>query len=260
MYRFLVRPKWIAFHLLVVLLVVLMVNLGFWQLRRLDERKEFNESVRSRSALPIADYASVVPPGTDPDDVEWRVVSARGTYVPEEEVLVVNRSQGGIAGRNVVTPLRLDTGGLLLVTRGFLPQTVDVPPPPSGPVDVRGVVRASEERRTGQLTEASDGELVEFQRLDIDRIAPQMPGPVEPVSIDLRESAPSQGDVLAPVPDPELAEGPHLSYAVQWFIFSLCAIAGWFFAVRRSALTASGRRKPTRSPVPVDDAPTTAAG
>jgi cytochrome oxidase assembly protein ShyY1 len=244
----------------VVLLVVLMVNLGFWQLRRLDERKEFNESVRSRSALAIADYSTVVPPGTDPDDVEWRVVHANGVFVPEEEVLVVNRSQGGVAGRNVVTPLRLDGGALLLVTRGFVPETVDVPPAPSGVVRITGVVRAPEQRRTGQLTEASDGELREFQRLDIARIAPQMPGPVEPVSLDLRESAPAQGDVLAMVPDPELADGPHLSYAVQWFIFSLCAVVGWFFAVRRSALTASGRRRPTRSPIPVDDAPTTAAG
>ena len=34
---------------------------------------------------------------------------------------------------------------------------------------------------------------------------------------------------------PELSERNHLSYAVQWFIFSLCAIVGWVFAVRKSA-------------------------
>ena len=230
-----------------------MVNLGFWQLRRLDERQAFNESVRSRSAIPAADYSDVLHDGTDPDDVEWRIVRARGTYLTDEEVLVVNRSQGGVAGRNVVTPLLLDDGSLLLVTRGFVPDAVDIPSAPSGPIDVVGVVRASEERRTGQLTEASDGERTEFQRLDIERIAPQLPGEVEPVTVDLRESTPAQGDVLSPVPDPELSEGPHLSYSVQWFIFSLCAIVGWFFAVRRSALTASGRRTPKRSPVPVDD-------
>ena len=37
-----------------------------------------------------------------------------------------------------------------------------------------------------------------------------------------------------PVPAPELGEGPHLSYAVQWFIFAVCVAVGWVFAVRRS--------------------------
>ena len=45
-YRFLVTPKWIGFHLLVVVLVVAMINLAFWQLRRLDERRQFNSAVR----------------------------------------------------------------------------------------------------------------------------------------------------------------------------------------------------------------------
>ena len=242
MYRFLVRPKWIAFHLLVVLVVVLMVNLGFWQLRRLDERREFNASLIERESAPVAEYDDLVTPGVDPDDVQWRRVRVAGTYVPEEEVLVVFRSQGGVAGRNVVTPLVLDDGSLLLVNRGFVPQAVDVAPPPAGTVEIVGRVRASEQRRTGQLTEASDGELTEFQRLDLARISPQMPGDVEPVFVELTESNPAQGTLPAPVPSPERGSGPHLAYAIQWFIFSLCAVVGWFFAVRRSALTASGRR------------------
>jgi cytochrome oxidase assembly protein ShyY1 len=36
-----------------------------------------------------------------------------------------------------------------------------------------------------------------------------------------------------PIPAPVLDEGPHLSYAVQWFIFTLCAAGGWFAVVRR---------------------------
>lgn len=257
MYRFLLRPKWIAFHLLIALLVVVMVNLGFWQLRRLDERQAFNESVRSRSDVPAADFAEVVPPGTEADDVEWRIVRVTGTYLADEQVLVVNRSQGGTAGRNVVTPLQLADGSLLLVNRGFVPEPVEVPPPPAGTVDVLGRVRASEERRTGGLTDGSDGALLEFQRLDIERIAPQLPAPVQPVAVDLRESTPPQGSLPAPVPDPELSEGTHLSYSIQWFIFSTCAIVGWLFAVRRSALP-TGRRAPTGSPPPAADEVATA--
>ena len=46
-YRFLISPKWVAFHLLVVALIVAMINLAFWQLRRLDERRQFNAEVRA---------------------------------------------------------------------------------------------------------------------------------------------------------------------------------------------------------------------
>ena len=42
MYRFLARPKWIVFTLVVAAAVVAMVALSLWQLRRLDERREFN--------------------------------------------------------------------------------------------------------------------------------------------------------------------------------------------------------------------------
>ena len=42
MYRFLFSPRWLGFHLLVIVGIVTMVSLGFWQLRRLDERKAFN--------------------------------------------------------------------------------------------------------------------------------------------------------------------------------------------------------------------------
>jgi cytochrome oxidase assembly protein ShyY1 len=170
-------------------------------------------------------------------------------------VLVINRSQGGTAGRNVVTPLRLDSGSLLLVTRGFVPDAAEIPAAESGRIEVVGRIRDSEVRRTGQLTEASDGELTEFQRLDIDRIAPQLPAPVEPVTLDWvvgRDAA----TLPWPVPPPELGEGPHLSYAIQWFIFSVCAIVGWVFAVRRSA-----RRKPTpatATPTPASDEAATA--
>jgi cytochrome oxidase assembly protein ShyY1 len=171
--------------------------------------------------------------GAVPDDVEWRTVRAAGEYVAAESVLIVNRSQSGAAGRDVVTPLRLDDGELVLVNRGFVPDTEAVPAPPSGRVEVEGRARASEERRLGPLTEG-EGEQVELQRIDIERIAHQIPGTVVPVFIERVTSDPAEGALPAPVPRPTLSEGPHLSYAIQWFIFSVCAVVGWVLAVRRS--------------------------
>ncbi len=76
---------------------------------------------------------------------------------------------------------------------------------------------------------------MEAQRIDLERLAPQLPGDVVPVYVDLIISDPPETDhVPEPVAPPALDEGNHLSYAVQWFIFSSCVVAGWIIVVRRS--------------------------
>ena len=80
----------------------------------------------------------------DPDDIEWRRVTTAGTYLPDEQFVVVNRSQHGRAGQNVATPMRLDDGRVLIVNRGFVPYGVDIPPAPDGHVSIECRVRPSQ--------------------------------------------------------------------------------------------------------------------
>jgi cytochrome oxidase assembly protein ShyY1 len=241
MYRFLLRPKWLAFHLLVILGIFAMVNFGFWQLRRLDERQTFNALVEARyDAEPLA-LDQLLDSTTDPDTVEWRPATVSGTYRPDEEILIVNRSQNGRAGLNSVIPLDLDDGRVLLVNRGFVPLSFDIPPVLGNEVDLVGRLRVSQERRLGQLSDKSEGVLREAQRVDLDRLSSQFDTPLLPVYLDLIESVPAeQGGFPEPVVAPDLSEGNHLSYAAQWFIFSVAIAAGWVLAVRRSA---SNRRR-----------------
>lgn len=237
MYWFLLRPKWIAFHLLVIGAIVLMVSLGMWQLRRLDERREFNAQVRDRSteqAVPIGELLNE--PGFTPDTATWRQVTATGTWLPQQ-VTVFNRTQRGVAGDNVLTALAQTDGRTVLVNRGFVPLGAEPPTPPGGEVEVLGTVRASQNRRAGELTDAQLA-VTEVRRIDIGQLAAQFPGDVAPVYLDLVASTPALGPGdPAPIPPPELSEGPHLSYAGQWFIFSICVLIGWVFAVRRSIRT-----------------------
>jgi surfeit locus 1 family protein len=250
-YGFLLRPRWIGFHLLVVGAIVLMINLGFWQLRRLDERQAFNDEVASRIELPPQPLDDVLGVGTDPETVEWRTVEASGRYLPEEEFVVVNRSQGGAAGDLVVTPLALDDGRVLLVERGFVPLDTERGAAPGGDVEVVGRLRPSQERRRGQLSDSAEGELTEVQRIDIDRLAGQLPGPAVPMYVELTASTPAErGRFPTPVELPELGEGPHLSYAVQWFVFSLCVAVGWVLAVRHSIRSRRGSATTPASPSP----------
>lgn len=239
MYGFLFRPKWIAFHLLVAAAIVAMINLGFWQLRRLDERRDFNATVEARYDAPPVPLDTLLGPGVDPDDVEWRPVTATGTYQPDGTILIVNRSQNGRAGQNVAVPLALDDGRVLLVNRGFVPLAEEeIPAVPATEVEVTGRLRPSQERRLGQLSDPAEGALSEAQRIDIDRLAPQLSGEAVPMYVDLITSSPPEsGPFPEPVIAPDLSEGNHLSYAVQWFIFSIAAAVGWVLAVRRSIRT-----------------------
>lgn len=243
-YRTLLRPKWLAFHLAIALVVVVMVNLGLWQLRRLEQRKDFNAEVRARATVPVGPYEQVVPTGIDPASVQWRNVMASGTYLADEQVLQINRTQEGRPGSNVVTPLRLHDGRLLLVNRGFVADGVQAPAAPAGEVTVGGRVRTSQSRRFGDIADAAQGELADVRLIDIARLAPQLPGPVEPVYLERITSDPAEVDSIAPLPAPELVNGPHLSYAIQWSIFSVCAICGWVLVVRRALRsTGDGRRQ-----------------
>jgi cytochrome oxidase assembly protein ShyY1 len=249
--RFLLSPRWLLFHLVVLAGVVLMVNLSLWQWNRLSERRDFNELVEERRDEPTLPYDDLVAPGS-PDDVaeqvEWRAAAASGVYDDELSVVVVNRSQDGRAGANLVTPLVLDDGRVLLVNRGFLPLEVieqELPPAPDGRVQVAGRLRASEVRRRGQIsTTQSVGApsgTVEVARIDIGELERTVGGDLEPVWLSVAAdgrgatlSRPPDDVALSAVAEPELSQGSHLSYAIQWLIFSVCVIVGWVFAVRRS--------------------------
>lgn len=208
-----------------------MVMLSLWQFDRLDQRQSFNRDVRSRSSAPIVDIADL--DVDDPSAVEWRAVAARGSYLVDEQILILNRSQDGRAGVNVVTPLLLDDGRVLAVTRGFVGLDETPPIAPTGPVSVVGVLRSSERRRTGQPSEA-EGRLTEMFRLDLDRLDAQIDGDVIDVSLAMDVSDPPDDPLLRVVAPPSLSEGSHLSYAIQWLIFAACVVIGWILAMRRS--------------------------
>lgn len=250
--RMLTGPKWIAFHLLVVVGIIAMINLGLWQLRRLDERQSFNATVTSRLVAEPAPIDTILSPDAtianpvDVDEIEWRSAIASGTYLPEFAVRVVNRSQNGRAGDNLVVPLDLGDGRTLLVNRGFVPLGADDPALPALTLTVTGVLHPSQERSGLGARDPETGTLSEVQRVDLPRLEAQMPGTLLPVYLDLsRSDPPEAGPLPEPVISPDLSEGNHLSYAIQWFIFAIAVAAGWWLAVRtslrRARSTASDR-------------------
>lgn len=257
--RFWLRPKWVIGHLLVVALVVTFVSLGLWQLRRHDERQDRNADITARSEVPAVPVGELVRPGVqlgDVEELEHRQVVATGTYDPEGEVLIRPRSLDGVSGWHVVTPLVLDDGRAVLVTRGFAPLAGDpeearaAAAPPAGEVTVTGLAFPSQERGGIGPTDPDEGTLRELARVDIGRIDQQYGGDLLPVYVQLLDQDPPMDPSGFPqeLPLPATDDGPHLSYAVQWFLFAGVGLIGWPVLLRRTA--DEERRAP-----PPDDPP-----
>jgi cytochrome oxidase assembly protein ShyY1 len=234
MYGFLLRPKWIAFHLLVLVSALLMIRLGVWQLDRLEQRKDFNSTVTERIDQPPVPFGELLDEvATDPTSVEWRQVTLSGTWLPDQ-ITWFNRSQEGIAGDNVLTALT-DGTSTVIVNRGFVPLGSAQPPVGTDDVEVLGRIRVPQARQLGELTDSTEGPVTEVRRVDLELLDQQIPGDLAAVYVDLIGSVPNvTANDPVPVPPPALDEGPHLSYAVQWFIFAAAVLLGWILAVRRS--------------------------
>lgn len=237
-YGFLRQPRWLALAFLVVLVVPSFILLSRWQLHRLDERRHANAVVLGNSGQAPVAVDQLMSPGAPMsavgDDQEWRPVHASGHYDVSRQVLVRKRPLDGANGFWVATPFVTDAGAVLVVNRGWVQaaggatSAQDVPPPPSGEVTVVGRIQPSEQAPVPQPSDLPAGQVTD---LDVSLVGGS--SDVYPGYVDLVSSEPAQAPGLTPIPLPDLSDGPHLSYAVQWVFFAAVAVAGFVLLARR---------------------------
>lgn len=254
---FWLQGKWIMGHVLAVVLVVAFVNLGFWQLRRLEEKQAVNAAIEARSSLPVQPAEEVVSPAAGFGEVErlaYRRVRARGTYDADASVLVRSRSLDGRPGFHVLTPLVDDDGVALVVNRGFTPYTPEpaqalaATQPPPGEVEVTGLLLSTQEREGIGPTDPPEGVLSEISRVDLGRLQQQYGLDLYPLFLQLEaQSPPPASQLPIALGPPEQSEGNHRAYAVQWFVFAAIGAGGWPLLLRN---TASERRREAQADLP----------
>src|ERR687898_2356010 len=116
MRRFWVR--WVLLIVFVAIIATVFVNLGDWQLDRLSERRERNAATIANEQAPVR-RAEDVFTRTITEADEWQRVEARGTFDADHQFVIRYRENGSADGYEIVTPLRMATG-TLLVDRGFV--------------------------------------------------------------------------------------------------------------------------------------------
>jgi len=240
-YAFARRPWWIAGHVVAVSAIVVFVLLGLWQLRRHDDRRDFNARLESRLEAPTQSLEGLVAEyGEDGEVLDLRRVEVEGRYAVADEVILRNRTHSGRSGHDVLTPLETGDGRAVMINRGWVPIDVEGPPvigaePPPGDVVVYGIVRATQERGSFGPIDPAGGRLERVSRIDVARLQQQTPQDLYPFSIQLDKQNPGQAqDFPIPQPAPSPESGPHMSYAIQWFVFALVVAIGYPILVWRT--------------------------
>jgi cytochrome oxidase assembly protein ShyY1 len=250
--RFLLSRRWVALFLVVVVLAYATWWLGRWQFHRLEDRKHDNAVVERNEGTAPAPVGDVLAAGRDVDsDDEWRAITATGTYVADETVIVRYRTHDGASGVDVVVPLQTDGGPALLVDRGWLPADNsaaapdDVPAPPAGEVTVTGYVRQD---ATGDSAKVSEGST---RSISSKQIGPAIGREVYGGFVDLADEDPAPQTPLVKADLPDLGNGPHFFYGLQWWFFGLLAVFGFcYLAYDEWTGGARNRRHNVRSKPP----------
>jgi cytochrome oxidase assembly protein ShyY1 len=229
-FRFVLSRRWLVFGVVVVLLAYAAWWLGEWQFHRLEDRKARNDVVRHNETVPPTPVGDVLAVGAEVDKAdEWRVVSATGVYAVEDTVVVRYRTRGGEQGVDVVVPLVTADGTALLVDRGWMASDAgvadrgDLPAPPSGQVDVTAYVRAD---GTGGSTRVTDQSARAISSVEIGKALDR---PVYGGFTELKSEDPEPTTALEPAELPELNNGPHFFYGLQWWFFGVLAVFGFFY-------------------------------
>ena len=211
-----------------------MLNLGFWQLNRLDEKRKFNSVLSTHSSTPVQSLDEAVPAKWNKATSEWLRVSVSGSYDFSKAVTIINRSQDGTAGYNSVVPFTSTNNRTILVNRGFVPLVMEAPVAPTGEIEIIGYLRASQSRSALGPIDSTEAGNTEFQRFDIPLISAHFGKTIEPMFLQLiTESPAGESQWPAKVALPPLDEGTHMSYALQWFFFCLVAFTAWVVVIRR---------------------------
>ncbi len=233
--------------------LAILIGLGTWQLQRRAWKEDL---IRQIAARAHGEPGAIVPEeqwaGWRADQDEFRKVRVTGTFLHALEApvygLAAGERQGApIQGYYLITPLRLATGAIVMVNRGFIPTDLRDPArrPESLPADevtITGLVRAPEARTSFTPDDdpaqnrwfARDPQAIAAAR-NLDRVAPFL--------IDA-DASPNPGGWPRGGQTPLTLPNNHLQYAVTWYGIALTLIGVFTaFAWRRLKEPASAELK-----------------
>lgn len=250
-------PGWVLTAVLVLTFTYFAFTfLGPWQLNKGEQKSAFNHRLEAAMEHDPVPAAEVLPrDGSSAGlEKEWTHVQLQGRFITDAEVLLRNRPVSSSPAFQILTPFQTDAGQTILVNRGWVPpvegaDVPEIPNPPAGDVTVTGYVRMSEAKANTPPTESQGftqvmgihtetiGEEVEPELKAAGALSSGQETPLveeyiqlDEASVDAMNEQDSSDATINAIPLPQLDNGPHLSYGIQWITFGIAAPAAliWF--------------------------------
>ncbi len=227
---FLLSRRWAGFFLAVIVLALASVWLGNWQFNRLDERRADNRRITQNLHAPPAPVSAVLAVGRGARVAdEWRKVTASGTWDDKATVVVRYRTRNEMAGIDVVTPLVTSNGTAVLVDRGWMSSGNNGSTRPSTPAPTRGTVTVTGYVRVNATGDATTVDGLSVRAISSTTIGKVVSHPLYGGFLLLTSQAPKATHGLGAPELPEIDDGPHFFYGLQWWFFGLLAVVGFCY-------------------------------
>ena len=229
------EPSSFLKSLVALLLIAGCLWASQWQFQRGIDRHDRNALIESQLKLSAIDISDT---RRNFADFEWRTVTAQGKFDPAKQILLKNRYFEGVYGYEVLTRFTTLDGRSFWVDRGWVKAGKDaqtapvVVAPPTEQVSIKARLRLDRSLPQGAFfaLPASGGGM-------ISKLNAQTDSKSEGFYLDLLSGSTDSLTPEVPAQVPELSDGPHLAYALQWIFFAGLVIYGRILIRRGQILT-----------------------
>lgn len=226
------REPWaIRKSLIAILLIVGCLWAAQWQYHRGVDRHARNSMIQTHISLPPKPLESV---RQTPEKFEWQSVTTNGVFDSSHQILLRNRYSEGTYGFEVLTLFTSSRNQKFWVDRGWVQagKTASTPPVvsdvPTGNVEIRGRLRLDTSLPIGSFFALPSSGTALVRELNA-----QSRLSTEKFYLDLLSGSDTSLTPAVPAQLPELSDGPHMAYALQWLFFAALIIYGRIL-IRRS--------------------------
>ncbi|MBY0446869.1 MAG: SURF1 family protein [Burkholderiales bacterium] len=201
------------------ILILITFCMGLWQLSRAHDKQILIAELAKQEAFPPLPWAAGTPP-------LFRPIKLIGKWLPQAEILLDHRIEAGQIGYHVITPFQLSDQNIVLVNRGWWPDTQ--PPKPSK----NTIVSTQAWPRYVELAQTQPTEQI-FQNINPERFAAWSKLPL-PIAYALMQAG--EKGLKVQHSQPAIPPERHLGYTATWWGMSLVGVFLWIRFKRETRL------------------------
>jgi cytochrome oxidase assembly protein ShyY1 len=219
-------PKELAKTALAALLCVGCLWASQWQYHRGQNQSRQNSIIRINQALPPMSEVDLV--HADPIANQWRDVALHGEFNAGHQLLIRDRYYQGVFGFEVLTLFHSPVAGDYWLDRGWVKAGPNAVTPPVVPAPTSGNVTVIARIRSENLNRQIQGSLFALPHVGSNTFTIAHAQGVSAASFYLDDvsATPASAGPFNQIELPDLSNGPHFAYAIQWLAFATLILIG----------------------------------